>query len=278
MTPRLSSFATVRTFLKVGTCSEAMGHVLDRAFGHPSKPEESATAPLAGGILQHGYQCGLIWGAALAAGAQSYRCLGSGPEAEAAALRAAQSLVSSFRTRNGEINCLELTECDWRKPSKVMKYLVKGGTIKCFRMAARFPPVAYDDIRKAMAAHPPDAPVFPVSCTAELARRLGASDLQAMMAAGWAGGIGLSGGACGALGVAIWISGLARLKGGARRVKMVDPAASKIVDRFVPCAGYEFECSKIVGRTFTSVADHADYIKSGGCAKILATLAAGPAA
>jgi hypothetical protein len=276
MTPRLSSFATVRTFLKVGTCSEAMGHVLDRAFGHPSKAEESAAAPFAGGILQHGYQCGLLWGATLAAGAQSYRGLGSGPEAEAAALRAAQSLVSSFRTRNGEINCLELTDCDWKKPSKAIKYFLKGGTIKCFRMAARFPPLAYNDILKAVAEHQADAPVSPVSCTAELARRLGASDLQAMMAAGWAGGIGLSGGACGALGVAIWLSGLARLKSGARRVKMVDPAASKIVDRFVPCADYEFECSKIVGRSFASVADHADYIRGGGCAKILETLAAGP--
>ena len=251
MKPRLSSFASVRTFLKVGTCSEAMGHVLDRAFDHPSKPEEHATAPLAGGILQHGYQCGLIWGAALAAGAQAYRCFGAGPEAEAAALRASQSLVSSFRTQNGEINCLELTECDWRKPSKVMKYFLKGGTIKCFRMAARFPPAAYDDILKATAEHPTDAPVSPVSCTAELARRLGASDLQAMMVAGWAGGIGLSGGACGALAVAVWMSGLARLKSGDRRVKMADPAASKIVDRFVPSADYEFECSKIVGRTFT---------------------------
>ncbi len=37
--------------------------------------------PLAGGIVGNGYQCGMIWGAALAAGAQAYRLLGTGPVA-----------------------------------------------------------------------------------------------------------------------------------------------------------------------------------------------------
>ena len=53
--------------------------------------------PFAGGIMQHGYQCGMIWGAALAAGAQAYRLFGPGPQAEAMAVIAAQWLVESFR-------------------------------------------------------------------------------------------------------------------------------------------------------------------------------------
>ncbi len=69
----ISSIGTVRTFLKVGTCSEALCNVLDRAFDHPLKLEEEATAPLAGGIMLHGYQCGMLWGVTLAAGAQAYR-------------------------------------------------------------------------------------------------------------------------------------------------------------------------------------------------------------
>jgi hypothetical protein len=39
--------------------------------------------------MQHGYQCGMIWGATLAAGAQAYRLLGPGPQAETAAIIAA---------------------------------------------------------------------------------------------------------------------------------------------------------------------------------------------
>ena len=56
--------------------------------------------PLAGGIVQHGYQCGMIWGAAIAAGAQAYRLFGKGPRAETMAVIAAQRLVASFQMRN----------------------------------------------------------------------------------------------------------------------------------------------------------------------------------
>ena len=41
---------------------------------------------LAGGILGSGYQCGMLWGGALAAGAQAYRCYGAGARAEVEAL------------------------------------------------------------------------------------------------------------------------------------------------------------------------------------------------
>lgn len=45
--------------------------------------------PFAGGIMQRGYQCGMIWGAALAAGAEAHRLHGPGPQAETAAIMAA---------------------------------------------------------------------------------------------------------------------------------------------------------------------------------------------
>jgi len=50
--------------------------VLNNAFDHSLETEENAAMPLAGGIMQYGYQCGMIWGATLAAGAQAYRLLG----------------------------------------------------------------------------------------------------------------------------------------------------------------------------------------------------------
>ena len=52
--------------------------VVDASFGHPMKVEEKAVMPLAGGVANMGYQCGMLWGAALAAGAQSYRQLWTG--------------------------------------------------------------------------------------------------------------------------------------------------------------------------------------------------------
>ena len=108
----ISSIGTARTFIKVGTCSEALMNVLDRAFDHPLELEEHASMPFNGGINRQGYQCGLIWGATLAAGAEAYRRFGPGPKAEAGAIVAAQRLVESFRARNNHINCLEITELD----------------------------------------------------------------------------------------------------------------------------------------------------------------------
>jgi len=148
--------------------------VLDRAFEHPLELEERATVPFAGGIMQHGYQCGMIWGATLAAGAEAYRRHGKGPKAEAAAIYAAQRVVESFRTRHDEINCLEITDIDKSSSTWEMinYFLIKGGTIGCFRMASWYAPLAFDEINSALAEEAVEAPAPPVSCAAQLARKV----------------------------------------------------------------------------------------------------------
>ena len=125
--------------------------------------------PLAGGLMQ-GYQCGMLWGAALAAGAQAYRLWGTGPQAETAAVIASQRAVEAFRARTGEINCAEIIELNWKTPSKgrILKFFLKGGPIGCFRLAANYAPLAYDAIAaalsdSALSANPIDPPGLPVT-------------------------------------------------------------------------------------------------------------------
>jgi hypothetical protein len=253
--------------------------VVDIPFNQPLKIEERATMPLAGGLMQNGYQCGMLWGAALAAGAQAYRLLGSGPQAESEAITASQKLVESFRARNKEINCAELTSMNWKSSSQsqavtqVLKFFLKGGPIGCFSMAARYAPVAFSDIKSAISESPVEAPSHPVSCAAMLARKIGVSDMHAVMAAGFAGGIGLSGGGCGALGAAIWIGGMKHIKDGDKDFAFNSPLTQAAIERFLESTDYEFECSKIVGRKFENAADHAGYICAGGCSKIIEALA-----
>ncbi len=103
-----------------------------------------------------------------------------------------------------------------------------------------------------------------------LAQKMGASDMHTVMAAGFAGGIGLSGGACGALGAAIWIIGMKERVG---KIDFKNPIAVDAIDRFVKCTDSEFECSKIVGRRFENVGDHAGYLRDGGCSEIIEVLA-----
>lgn len=274
---KISTLGMVKRFVLSGdACSGTLCQVLDRAFDHPLLEEEKAAMPLAGGILQNGYQCGQIWGAALAAGARAHQLLGAGPQAEARAIASARRLVELFRAQNEDINCLELTDTDKRSSALQLTvyFFLKGGSIRCGRMAARFAPAAVDEIGAALSGGDAETPPAPASCSAMLARRLGASDLHAVMAAGLAGGIGLSGGACGALGAAIWIMGMTSLEAGAGRLEYKAPAALDLVEQFLKCTGHEFECSEIVGRKFESVGDHAAYLREGGCSKIIEVLAA----
>jgi hypothetical protein len=227
--------------------------------------------PLAGGLAGMGFQCGQLWGAVLAAGAQAYRLYGPGPQAEAAAVIAAQKLVEAFRTRYKSINCSEVTQLDWKKPkaAEIMGFLLRGGPIRCFSMTADYARTALNEINATFSdGHL--TPTSPVSCAALLAKRMGATDMQAVMAAGLAGGIGLSGGACGALGAAIWIS---TLKSGRTVVDLYPPEAMDTIDRFVECTGIKFDCSEIVGRQFSDVGDHASYLRDGGCSEVIKVLA-----
>jgi hypothetical protein len=272
---KMSSIRTVGAFLKGRACSDTLSHVLNRAYDHQLKGEERAAMPFAGGIMQHGYQCGMIWGAALAAGAQAYRLFGPGPQAETRTIIAAQRLVESFRTLNNHINCLEITGID--KSSSTMDmiiyFLIKGGSISCIRMAARYAPVAFGEINTTLSEKNIEAPSPPVSCAAMLAQKMGVSEMHTVMAAGFAGGIGLCGGACGALGAAIWIIGMNSAKERAGKVDFNNPRAFEAIDRFLKCTDYEFDCSEIIGRRFENVDDHASYLRDGGCSEIIEALA-----
>jgi hypothetical protein len=133
--------------------------------------------------------------------------------------------------------------------------------------------VALNEINTALSHTPNDAPAAPASCTAELARKMDASEMHTVMVAGLAGGIGLCGGACGALGAAIWLSALKDLRAGTGKVEFKNPAAQETITRFVQSSNFEFKCAKIVGRKFENVGDHAAYVHKGGCAKIIDALA-----
>lgn len=265
---------TIRRFVRVGTCSETLCSVLDEAYRHRLPAEEKASAPLAGGILAHGYQCGQVWGGALAGGAEAFRRFGPGPEAEAAAVAAARGVVRSFSERYGSIECRAITRVDFSSGSwtTLFGYFAKNG-LRCFRMAGEFAPVALAEIEAALAV-PVETPPAPVSCAAETARRMGASDLHVVMAASLAGGVGLSGSACGALATAAWLTDLDDRRRGDAPVGFKSATIPALIERYFGCTEGRFSCAEVVGRLFESLSDHAAYLREGGCAGVIATVAA----
>jgi hypothetical protein len=252
--------------------------VLDHAMDNSLAREEHASRQLAGGIANHGYQCGMPWGAALFTGAQIYRQYGSGLQAEAAAILAAQRIELLFRsfTKN-KIDCYDMTGLDLTGKIRInrqsLKFLVKGGPAYCARLLAKYSRAIYKEIQKT----PPELPNIslssPVSCSTLLAQKVGSSDIHRIMTAGFAGGIGLSGGGCGALAAAIWTIGMNSVEDQVDK-KVGNPKITSIFNRFMENTESKIECKAIVGRKFEDIADHVAYLQGGGCAEIIELLAA----
>jgi len=257
--------------------------VLDRAFDRRLEKEENAAHPLAGGLLHQGHQCGMIWGATLASGAEIYNRFGAGPGSEVLAINVAKKIAESFNARAGAINCRDITGANFLRFWDRIKYIFTGKAVNCAKLSAKWAPEAFETIQKAISEKPAEIPTGPVGCASVAARKLGASDLETTMAAGFAGGIGLTGNACGALAAAIWLTTLrwyrehpdnddnflrALLQETTQKSDFY-PWAKGIVRKFLKTTSGKLVCAEIVGRKFDGIAAHSDFLKSGGCADIL---------
>ena len=111
-----------------------------------------------------------------------------------------------------------------------------------------------------------------MSCASEVVKKMGGTDQEAAIVAGLAGGIGLSGKGCGALSAAIWLKTL-RLVQTTKKISYPNPQANEVLEGFMKETDYIFECSEICGREFNSVEEHSEFIKNGGCSKLINKLA-----
>lgn len=262
-----------RTFLKKGTCSRTFFHILNREFGFPLDQEEQAADPLAGGIMQLGYQCGMLWGASLAVGAEAYRRSENFDQAVALSIRATQQVMKSFLNRTKTVDCSDITETDFSSKLSMTKYLISGKFYSCFQLAEKWAPEAIEAALEGLTVDKSELPEQSISCATEVARKMGASDEEMIMVAGFAGGIGLSGNGCGALSAAIWMNTLQRIRKENIKISYTDPIAEKIINAFYEETDYKILCSEITGEHFEMSEDHTNFMKNGGCKKLIKILA-----
>lgn len=263
---------TKKLFWKLGACSTTLYHILNREFGHALGVEGRAAFPLAGGIMRQGHQCGALWGAALATGEESFRRGTDRGQAVALAVAATQSLVDSFTKRAGTVNCGEFTGCNWMNPFSIVKHMVSGGIPLCFNLVNEWAPEAFaaadDALTRATAGSLPAA----ISCATEVAKKMGAGDEEAVTVAGFAGGLGLSGAGCGALAAAIWVKSLAWCREKPKDRNLSNPYAKKLMKVFKSETGGEMLCQNICDQRFKTAAEHTEFIKNGGCDKLMQVL------
>ena len=201
-----------KVFKQCGTCSQTFAHLLNREFGHPNETAERALDPLAGGIINQGHQCGMLWGTSLAIGAEAFRKYGDSDEATAVAIKATQKIIDSFTHQTNTVNCREIIGCDLSSFFGMMKFMIKT-TLKgmdnshCFNLAEKWGPEAIATATEGLASET-NISHKPINCASEIVKKMGGNVEEQVMAAGFAGGLGLSGNGCGALAAALWIKTL----------------------------------------------------------------------
>jgi hypothetical protein len=215
----------------------------------------------------------MIWGASLAVGAEAFRRTGNLDQAIGMAIQGSRSVVESFTSRTGTMDCGDITETDWTKKWGILKYMIRGKMLTCFRLAGKWAPEAFGAAEQGLSLELSGLPKKPVSCASEVVRKMGGSEQETAIVAGLAGGIGLSGGGCGALGAAIWMNTLARVRAGSYRYSLNDPVLEQILKAFYEASDYKMECKEITGKTFETVKDHTEFINRGGCKELIDTLA-----
>jgi len=261
-----------RTFLKQGTCSRTFFYILNREFGHPKESEERAIDPMAGGILQNGYQCGMLWGATMAIGAESFRRCDTLNNSIRKTIRATQHVMESFRNRAKSIECEDITTTDFKNKWSFAKYMFTGKFYKCFKLAEKWAPEAIKATHEGLDLEIAESTQTVISCASEVVKMMGGNEEEMSMVAGFAGGIGLSGNACGALAASIWKTILELVKTEQWKSGISDPYSEKVLKRFYETTNYKMECHEICGKRFESIEEHTEFIKTGGCKKLLEVL------
>ncbi len=261
-----------KVFKEKRTCSRTFFYLLNREFGHLKPLEERASDSLAGGIMQEGHQCGMLWGASLAIGAEAYRTCDNLNQAIEVAVTATQHVMDSFRKREGTIDCRTITDCDFHNKVSFAKYMLSGRYRHCFELAQEWAPEAVRTAREGMKSENDGCGDPCLSCASEVARKMGASEEEMTMVAGFAGGLGLSGAGCGALAAAIWLKSLqwCREEEGS---SIKNPYSKNTLDSFNEVTNSEINCERITGRKFKSLADHSEFIRNKGCATLIEDLA-----
>jgi len=265
-------------FREKGTCSHTFAYLLNREFGNNKDTEERATDPMAGGLMQKGHQCGMLWGASLAVGTEAYRRSKSSDEAIRLAITATQKLLESFSKRTNTINCRDIIHSDLDNFFGLTKYMIRTmlqgmNNSTCFNLAENWLPEAILSAKKGLLQQPTASTQKPLSCATEVAKKMGATNEEMIMVAGFAGGLGLSGNACGALSTAIWMNSLKWVKEHPEKSAFKNKNAKATLETFNEETNSEMLCHNICQQQFKTIEEHTQFIKNGGCNKLIETLA-----
>lgn len=268
--PKLSKKEIRRLFMQKGSCSHLLFYAMNYQYDHNKKFEERAIDQLAGGLAQKGYQCGMLWGTSMGTSAEAFRKFKNKDHAVAVAVNTSKQAIDAFTKITDSADCNEITNIDQSEVFSNIKMIFSAG--KCFRLANKWYPKAIETADKCLSEN------FTVqnkvmTCASEVVKKMGGSDEEMVMVSGFAGGLGLSGNACGALAATIWKKTLDWCRKNPEKRGSSYEGVETIITKFEEVTQAEYLCKNICGMNFNSIEDHTEFINVGGCKKIIDALA-----
>jgi hypothetical protein len=197
------------------SCSQATLSTVADYFGIGDRGTVKAALPLEGGGLNHGSTCGVVSGGCLAIALVNEEGLAAGDKL---LLEETYSLLKDytgwFEQRFGSTLCRDRIGTGLMTPGGIANYLFSGKAVtRCVRHAAP----AAERLASLLGSRRPEpvqveVPTSPGCCAAPVARRIrrdtGAGDeFMEVISMALDGGVGLSGGICGALSVSLMAAG-----------------------------------------------------------------------
>ncbi len=275
-------------------------------LGKPYDPMLKAFTGLEGGLVASGSTCGVVTGGAAGIAMMNLDVLSrDGTEAEAGVMSMIKDYMQWFGRNYGSCLCRQRTDVDFQRPWGQVRYLFPGdkvaGCMWHISGAVRY-------LHELQQQPLPDSPRS-VSCDAgrvshcattvlaEIEKKTGlADDILNRIAFVFDGGVGLSGGICGALVGAILginlkfgmdIRNISYLKnfngfiaGHLNLLRKKPPSKAEpfsvgnnIVQQFINQAG-SVECATITGQTFSDYPEFCQYIDTASTCRELMDMAA----
>ena len=146
--------------------------------------------------------------------------------------------------------------------------MISGRFLHCFNLAKEWAPQAIERAEEQISSNDFEIPEHALSCASKVAKKIGATDEEMIMVAGFAGGMGLSGDGCGALSASIWMTSLTlgrKIQG-----KRYFPTQIKELLRvFEQITDSEYLCHKISGCRFKNIEEHSEFVRKGGCGALI---------
>lgn len=274
-------------WLQCVACSEASMTTQMRGFGLEEPVYEQGLHSFSGGFMHLGHACGLLTGAAMAAGFLAKERFDDNEMRSAAALYATIQLAKAHPELTGSVNCRDITEIPLTNLNGRLRYLWEGTARMCGHLHLKWSTQAHELIDKALTEFEEHSPARDYkNCAVNTLEKIVTSaeieENDSILVAGLAGGVGLLGNVCGAMSTGVYAMSVYHYlkQGGKKRDSRIQGSLHELVGaryrgsatqlriEFIDCFGSEL-CTQITRRKFQDMEDHSAFIKQGGCNDVI---------